>query len=113
MGRAALGRPFCFLGLHIGLFGQSGTFAVANDYSPAYAEKNMRGMILVGVILIVAGIVGLVINVVPIHHQEQVAKVGPITATKDTETDYIIPPWASVIVIVVGAGLAYAGTRRT
>jgi hypothetical protein len=85
----------------------------ANDYSPAYAEKNMRGMILVGVILIVAGIVGLVINVVPIHHQEQVAKVGPITATKDTETDYIIPPWASVIVVVVGAGVAYAGTRRT
>jgi hypothetical protein len=76
-------------------------------------EKNMRGMMLAGVILIVAGIVALVINVVPIHHQEQVAKIGPITATKDTETDYIIPPWAGVIVIVVGAGLAFAGTRRT
>jgi hypothetical protein len=50
--------------------------------------------------------------VVPIHHQEQVAKIGPITATKDTETDYIIPPWASIAVIVVGAGLAFAGTRR-
>ncbi|HWE72560.1 MAG TPA: hypothetical protein VG328_05315 [Stellaceae bacterium] len=72
----------------------------------------MRGMMLVGVILIVAGIVGLVINVVPVHHQEQVAKIGPITATADKETDYVIPPWASVLVIVVGAGLAYAGTRR-
>ena len=73
----------------------------------------MRGLTLVGVIVIVLGIVGLVINVVPIHHQEQVAKIGPITATKDTETDYIIPPWASIVVIVIGAGLAFAGTRRS
>jgi hypothetical protein len=75
-------------------------------------EQNMRGLMLAGVILIAAGIIGLVINVVPIHHQEQVAKIGPITATKDTETDYIIPPWASIAVIVVGAGLAFASTRR-
>ncbi len=72
----------------------------------------MRGLTLVGVIVIALGIIGLVINVVPIHHQEQVAKIGPITATKDTETDYIIPPWASIVVIVIGAGLAFAGTRR-
>ena len=71
----------------------------------------MRGLMLVGVIMIVAGIVGLVVNVVPIHRQEQVAKIGPITATKDTETDYVIPSWASIAVIVVGAGLAYAGMR--
>ena len=72
----------------------------------------MRGLMLVGVILIIAGIAGLVINVVPIHHQEQVAKIGPFTATADKETDYIIPTWASVLVLVVGAGLAFAGTRR-
>lgn len=72
----------------------------------------MRGMMLVGVILIVAGIVGLVINVIPIHHQEQVAKIGPITATADKETDYVIPPWASIAVIVVGAGVAFAGMQR-
>jgi len=73
----------------------------------------MRGLMWVGVILIVAGIVGLVVNVVPIHHQEQVAKICSFTETKTTETDYVIPPWASIIVIVAGAGLAYAGTRRT
>jgi hypothetical protein len=76
-------------------------------------EKNMRGLMLVGVVLIVAGVIGLIVNVVPIHHQEQVAKIGPITATKDTETDYIIPPYASIIVIVIGAGLAFAGSRRS
>jgi hypothetical protein len=72
----------------------------------------MRGLMLAGAILIIAGIVGLIVNVVPIHHQEQVAKIGPITATTDKETDYVIPTWASVVVIVIGAGLAFAGTRR-
>ena len=72
----------------------------------------MRGMMLVGVILIVAGIVGLVINVVPVHHQEQVAKIGPITATADKETDYVIPPLCQHPVIVVGAGLTFAGMQR-
>ena len=72
----------------------------------------MRGMMLIGVILIVAGIVGLVINVIPIHHQEQIAKIGPLTATTDKETDYVIPPWASILVIVVGGGLAFAGMQR-
>jgi len=75
-------------------------------------EQNMRGLMVVGVVLIIVGIIGLVINVIPVHHREQVAKIGPITATKDTETDYIIPPYASIIVIVVGAGLTFAGTRR-
>lgn len=73
----------------------------------------MRGLMLIGVILIVAGIAGLVINVIPIHHQEQVAKIGPLTATTDKETDYIIPTWASILVIVVGGGLAFAGSRRS
>lgn len=72
----------------------------------------MRGLLVVGIILIVAGIAGLVVNVVPVHHQEQVAKIGPLTATADKETDYVIPPYAGIIAIVVGAGLAFAGTRR-
>jgi hypothetical protein len=73
----------------------------------------MRGLMLAGVVLIVAGIAGLVINVIPIHHQEEVAKIGPLTATTDKETDYFIPTWASILVIVVGGGLAFAGTRRS
>jgi hypothetical protein len=76
-------------------------------------EWDMRSLMLVGIVLIVAGVIGLVVNVIPIHRQEQVAKIGPVTATKDTETDYVIPPYASIIVIVVGAGLAYAGARRS
>jgi hypothetical protein len=91
---------------------ESHYFRVFNDLT-LRENKNMRGLMLVGVILIIAGIAGLVVNVIPIHRQEQVAKIGPITATTDKETDYVIPPWASIIVILVGAGLAYAGSRRS
>jgi uncharacterized membrane protein YidH (DUF202 family) len=71
----------------------------------------MRALVIIGVVLILAGIVALAIGVIPVHHTEQVAKIGPITANKDTETDYFIPPYASVIAIVVGAGLVFAGRR--
>ncbi len=72
----------------------------------------MRGLLIVGVVLILAGVGGLLVNVIPVHHQEQVAKIGPITATKDTETDYVIPPYAGIIAIVIGAGLVFAGRKQ-
>jgi hypothetical protein len=72
----------------------------------------MRGLMILGVVLILAGIAGLVVNVIPFHHQEQVAKIGPLTATADKETDVIIPPYVGVIVIVIGGALVFAGRRR-
>ncbi|HUB97745.1 MAG TPA: hypothetical protein VL993_17610 [Stellaceae bacterium] len=72
----------------------------------------MRVLVILGVVLILAGIAGLVFHYIPIHHTEQVAKIGPITATADKETDYTIPTYVSVIVIIVGGGLVFAGQRR-
>jgi hypothetical protein len=72
----------------------------------------MRGLLILGVVLILAGIAGLVVDYIPIHHQEQVAKIGPLTATADKETDVVIPPYAGVIVIVVGAALVFAARGR-
>lgn len=72
----------------------------------------MRGLLIIGVILILAGIAGLVVDYIPIHHREEVAKIGPLTATADKETDVIIPPYAGIIVIVVGAALVFAGRSR-
>ena len=72
----------------------------------------MRGLMIVGVVLIVAGVGSLFVNFIPVHHQEQVAKIGPITATKDTETDYVIPPYAGIIAILIGGGLVFAGRKQ-
>jgi hypothetical protein len=68
-------------------------------------------LVILGVVLILAGIGGLVFNIIPIHHNEQVAKIGPIVATQDKETDVVIPPLVGVIIILVGGGLVCAGRR--
>jgi uncharacterized membrane protein len=72
----------------------------------------MRGLIIIGVVVILGGIGGLVFNFIPVHHTEEVAKIGPITATQDKVTDAVIPTYAAVIVIVVGGALVFAGRWR-
>ncbi len=72
----------------------------------------MRILQFVGVILIVLGLVGLAYNVIPVHHQEQVAKIGSLTATQDKENDIVIPPYAGLIAIFAGGALVFAGRSR-
>ncbi len=73
---------------------------------------SMNKLMMAGIVLMALGIAGLVVNVIPVHHQEQEAKIGPLTINADKETDYVIPPYAGIIAIVAGAGLAILGARR-
>ncbi|MDE2230397.1 MAG: hypothetical protein KGL11_15345 [Alphaproteobacteria bacterium] len=73
----------------------------------------MRGLLIAGIVLIVLGIAGLAVNVVPIRHQEQVAKIGSLTINSEKETDYVIPNYVGIIAIVAGVALVVAGTRRS
>lgn len=73
----------------------------------------MRGLLVAGIVLVVLGLVALVVNVIPVHHQETEAKIGSLKVTADKETDYIIPNYVGIIAIVAGVGLAVAGTRRS
>lgn len=73
----------------------------------------MKGLPIVGIALVALGIAALIVNVVPIHHQEQVAKIGSLTINADKETDYVIPNYVGIIAIVAGAVLVVVGTRRT
>lgn len=72
----------------------------------------MRKVTIVGLVLVVLGIVALAVNVIPVHHQEQVAKVGSLTVNSDKETDYVIPNYVGIAGIVVGVVLVVLGTRR-
>lgn len=71
----------------------------------------MKLISVLGAILIIGGVIGLAFNVIPIHHQEEVAKIGSLTATQDKENDVFIPPYAAVIAIVAGGILLIAGRR--
>jgi hypothetical protein len=73
----------------------------------------MRWVAILGIILILLGIAGLIFNVIPYHQTEQVAKIGPLTATQETEKQLVIPPYAAVIAVIAGAALVFAGRKRT
>jgi len=72
----------------------------------------MRWMSILGVILVVAGVASLIFNVIPYHQTEQVAKIGPITATQETEKQFVIPPYVGAIVVAAGVGLVIAARRK-
>jgi hypothetical protein len=82
-------------------------------FSVTKAEKEdpLRALTIIGVVLILLGIGALVFEFIPIHHREQVAKIGPITATRDKETDVFIPNYVAIVIILVGGGLVVVGQR--
>jgi hypothetical protein len=71
----------------------------------------MRSIMILGAAVVLASIAALVVQVVPFHHREEVAKVGPFTATEDKTTDVIIPPYVAIAGLLVGGGLML-GARR-
>lgn len=72
----------------------------------------MSAIKIVAIVLIVAGILGLVYGKFSYTKETHDAKLGPIElSVKDKDTVYI-PTWAGVGAIVVGAGLLLFGRRR-
>lgn len=73
----------------------------------------MRSLTILGLVLIVLGIGGLVFRVIPIQRTEEVAKIGPITATQTTEHNYPIPTYAGIVAVLAGAALIFMDRRRS
>ena len=66
---------------------------------------------IIAIVLIVAGLLGLVYGKFSYTKETHDAKVGPIElSVKDKET-VNVPVWAGVGAIVVGAGLLLVGKR--
>jgi hypothetical protein len=67
---------------------------------------------IVAIVLIVAGVLGLVYGKFSYTKETHDAKVGPLElSVKDKET-VNVPVWAGVGAIVIGAGLLVAGGKR-
>ncbi len=68
---------------------------------------------IIAIVLIVAGILGLVYGKFTYTKETHDAKIGPIEMSiKDNET-VNVPVWAGIGAIVIGAGLLVVGGRRT
>jgi len=70
-----------------------------------YRRNKMSAVKIVAVVLIIAGLLGLVYGQFSYTKETQEAKLGPLELTvKDTET-VNVPVWAGVVAIVAGGGL--------
>lgn len=71
-----------------------------------------RAMIILGIVLCLAGIVGLAHPDFTYHQKKEVARVGPIQATVDDEKNVSVPRGVSILLLVAGAGLALFASKR-
>jgi hypothetical protein len=72
----------------------------------------MNTVKVVGVLLIVAGVLGLVFTSFSFTKETHEAKLGPIELSVKEKQTVNIPVWASVAAIVVGGVLLVAGGRK-
>ena len=71
----------------------------------------MKPMMLLGVVLIVAGIAGLFISRVSWTETKPLVKAGPIEINHEEDHSVWIPTAAGVISVIAGLGLVMVGRR--
>lgn len=69
-------------------------------------------MKLLGILLVAAGILGLVYRGFDLPGEKKGIKIGSLEAAVQTKEHYAVPTWAGVVAIVVGAGLLVGSSRR-
>ena len=71
-----------------------------------------RFMMAVGLILAILGLVALVHPSFDYHKHEEVAKIGPITASVDKPERATVPPVMAGMLLVVGAVLIVLTSKK-
>lgn len=72
----------------------------------------MKPQSVFGLVLIVAGVAGLLIANVSFTERKTVLDAGPIKITQDQERVFPIPTIVGVIAVVAGAGLLFFGRSK-
>ena len=72
----------------------------------------MRGMKLLGVILLVAGLAGLAWPVISYTETEKVVDLGPIEVTAEREKHVPVPPIVGGLAAVAGLVIIVTSSRK-
>ena len=73
----------------------------------------MRNLLLVGVVLVVLGIAGLIVQNVTFTETKQVLNVGPLQVTSEEQHNLPIPTIAGIVAVIAGLGMIFASRRYT
>lgn len=68
---------------------------------------------IIGIVLIVAGALGLAFGGFSYTKESTKAELGPISLSVQEKETVNVPLWASIAAIVAGAGLLLAGGRKS
>ncbi len=72
-----------------------------------------RGLLTVGVILIILGAIALVYQGVTYTQRERVFKAGPIEATKETRKTFPVPPVIGGVAAAAGLVLVISAFKKS
>jgi len=72
----------------------------------------MRGVTILGFLLIVLGIVGLIVGGVSYTKDKDTAAIGPVDITVKEKENVHIPPALAILALIGGGLLVVAGNRR-
>ena len=73
----------------------------------------MRGLSLIGVVLVVLGVGALLFGHFSYSETKPVVDAGPIHITSQEDHTVWIPTIAGVVILLAGVGLVFAGRRST
>ena len=75
-------------------------------------EQKMNSTKIIGIMLIVAGLIGATLGGFSFTKETHKASLGPINLSVAEEKNVNIPLWASIAAIVAGAAVLVAGSKR-
>lgn len=70
-----------------------------------------RFAVILGAVLFVLGLIALVHPNFDYHKHEEIAKIGPVTATVDKPERLSVPPIAAAALLLAGAALVLLAPR--
>jgi len=72
----------------------------------------MRNLLVVGVLLVVLGIAGLIVQNVTFTESKEVLDLGPIELRSEEQHNVPIPTIAGIIAVIAGLGMIFASRRN-
>lgn len=72
----------------------------------------MNSVKIIGILLIVAGVLGMALGGFSFTKETHKASLGPINVSVAEEKQVNVPLWASIAAIVAGAAVLVVGAKR-
>jgi hypothetical protein len=72
----------------------------------------MRTLLVVGLVLLIAGVVSIVFDGIPVKAERDTLRIGPLEATIEHEKEALVPRGVAIGAIIGGSVLVILGATR-